>query len=364
MLEKLIFPTQSIWQILPISLILLFIPVLVIQYRRYGAVSFVRLVMVSSFVFYLIVAFLITILPLPSLSEVLALKTQKVNMVNLIPFNFLSENIIAPGRFSSGFTSTVFVDILANILVFIPLGFYIRYYFQKSFRATIYAALVLSLFFEITQFTGIYGVYPYPYRVCDVDDVMLNVLGAMIGDQMVPYSRRLLPNLEVELLQGDVNTDSVGLFRRLLALLIDWSLVIVSLLIFVDVLRIPLWITGIASILIVFVFVPEISQYKQTIGMRVLKICYDSLDGSSITLWEILVRNLSSIGAFILIPIVLNWLTLLLDLQASDKGLHFITGFIILVPVIFFGSDWLLTITKTHRTWYERLSGVILSVKH
>ena len=41
--------------------------------------------------------------------------------------------------------------------------------------------MTASLLIEAAQLTGLFGIYPYAYRCCDVDDVITNTLGAALG---------------------------------------------------------------------------------------------------------------------------------------------------------------------------------------
>lgn len=63
----------------------------------------------------------------------------------------------------------------------IPFGMYLRYYYKCSLKKTFLFTLLLSLFFEFTQLTGLYGIYPRPYRLCDIDDLITNTLGGVLG---------------------------------------------------------------------------------------------------------------------------------------------------------------------------------------
>lgn len=47
--------------------------------------------------------------------------------------------------------------------------------------------LGLSLVFELTQLSGLFGLYPRPYRLADVDDLMTNTLGGMVGYWLRPW---------------------------------------------------------------------------------------------------------------------------------------------------------------------------------
>ena len=55
-----------------------------------------------------------------------------------------------------------FFQIVANVAMFTPLGIYLRYYFGCSLKKTLLFSLLLSLFFELTQLTGLYGYYRGP----------------------------------------------------------------------------------------------------------------------------------------------------------------------------------------------------------
>ena len=56
-----------------------------------------------------------------------------------------------------------------------PFGVYLRYYFCYHWRKTLQLSFLLSLFFELTQLSGLYFVYPGSYRLFDVDDLIVNM---------------------------------------------------------------------------------------------------------------------------------------------------------------------------------------------
>ncbi|MGE9575057.1 VanZ family protein, partial [Escherichia coli] len=66
---------------------------------------------------------------------------------------------------------SVFLEPAFNVLLLIPFGIYLRYYFRLSFMKTMIASFCLSLFFELTQLSGLYFIYPRPYRLFDVNDL-------------------------------------------------------------------------------------------------------------------------------------------------------------------------------------------------
>ena len=73
-----------------------------------------------------------------------------------------------------------------NFIMIIPFGIYLRYYFRCGFRRTFLFSFLLSLFFELTQLTGLYFLYPRGYRLFDVDDLLNNTLGGIAGYLCAP----------------------------------------------------------------------------------------------------------------------------------------------------------------------------------
>ena len=85
---------------------------------------------------------------------------------NFIPFKEIF-------RYSIG--STKFIkNIVGNIMLFIPFGFFSSYYLKnKKMLTPVILTLVTSLTIEVVQY--------YIGRVFDIDDIILNVLGGIIG---------------------------------------------------------------------------------------------------------------------------------------------------------------------------------------
>lgn len=65
-------------------------------------------------------------------------------------------------------------NVIGNMIMFMPYGFFISYFLKAEKKSTIiYLSIIVSLTIEITQL--IIG------RVFDVDDIMLNIIGGLIG---------------------------------------------------------------------------------------------------------------------------------------------------------------------------------------
>ena len=63
----------------------------------------------------------------------------------------------------------------------IPFGAYLRYYWKMDMKKIALLSFALTLFIEVGQLTGLFFIYPGSYRLCDVDDLMCNTLGGVIG---------------------------------------------------------------------------------------------------------------------------------------------------------------------------------------
>ncbi len=71
-----------------------------------------------------------------------------------------------------------FGNLLGNIVMFIPLGAFLKLLYNYSFRKTVFIAFLAAFCIELTQY--IQHLFHY-YRDVDIDDVMLNTLGAATG---------------------------------------------------------------------------------------------------------------------------------------------------------------------------------------
>src|SRR5690625_7064385 len=85
----------------------------------------------------------------------------------------------------------------------------------------------VSLFFEITQISGLYGIYTCPYRLFNVDDLILNTLGSVIGFLVAPTILALFPSKEQVLEKSNriFKEDVVRPLPQLFAILIDYIVI-------------------------------------------------------------------------------------------------------------------------------------------
>lgn len=215
----------------PIVATLFTVPYVAYNYHKYGSVFSLRITIVYSFILYLLCIYCLVILPLPT-GE--AAEQLHGHNIQLIPFTFLKDMLdrssfvlSRPATWVTLFTNWAFLTALFNLFMTMPFGVYLRYYFRCSWQKTLVLSFLLSLFFELTQLTGLYFLYPGSYRVCDVDDLITNTCGSMLGYLLGGIACRLLPSRE------EIDQDSfrrgrqVSLLRRAVALLYDGAMCVV-----------------------------------------------------------------------------------------------------------------------------------------
>ena len=204
------------------------LPFVIRHYRKYGGIAVMRTIVVYSFILYCMCAFLLTVLPLPSREAVMAMPDHPIRWipgydwyVGMKKIGFNSDNLTSLGLWKKFFTSSDFFQILFNIVMTVPLGLYLRYYFRFTLRETILAGFCASLFFEVTQYTALYGYYPKPYRYTEVDDLINNTLGAVIGYAVQPLICKILPTRDEIDRISYKKGERVTILRRLFAYVID-----------------------------------------------------------------------------------------------------------------------------------------------
>ena len=104
-----------------------------------------------------------------------------------------------------------------------PFGVYLRYYFCYNWRKTLRLSFLLSLFFELTQLSGLYFIYPGSYRLFDVDDLIVNTAGSMIGFALAGPVSHLLPTRQELDTVSFRRGASISFTRRVFSFLADMA---------------------------------------------------------------------------------------------------------------------------------------------
>lgn len=116
---------------------------------------------------------------------------------------------------------TAVFQLLFNIVFFMPLGFIAGYLLRMRAWTTVLLAFGISAMVEIAQLTGLFGLYDYAYRCCDVDDLICNTLGGALGW----LCARALGGSKTEDVSRPEITRQPGFVRRCVAFWIDMSIV-------------------------------------------------------------------------------------------------------------------------------------------
>lgn len=133
--------------------------------------------------------YLIFILYILSLFQVVTFQDVNYGTSNFIPFKEI---------FRYNFGSRLFVkNIVGNILLFLPYGYFVSDYLKTNkARHTIFLTLLVSTTIEIVQLN--IG------RTFDIDDIILNVIGGVLGYLLYTAIRNIISKLPTALKNDSV----------------------------------------------------------------------------------------------------------------------------------------------------------------
>lgn len=162
-----------------------------------------------AWILYLAGLLIFTLLPLPS--DPVAACAAIIHWDNYVPFGSF---VAVADQFRDGesLRGTLYaLSILLNIALFVPLGALAETTWRmrrapegapadgsrlarsiphRRVLAWVVIGCALSCLIELTQYTGLFGVVPCTYRVVDIDDVIMNTLGAYAGVRLLPFMAR------------------------------------------------------------------------------------------------------------------------------------------------------------------------------
>ena len=147
------------------------------------------------FVCYVVVIFMVVVLKVNH--EALSITRDCIKMnrasgfwnYNIIPFKTI--------RTYMNLGSSVGIEnLVGNIIPFLPVGFLLRFIFDKScMKKTFWVSLFIVIIFESIQFFACIGFF-------DIDDIILNVLSSVLGCVIcAPITKRvkiIMNNFEIQ----------------------------------------------------------------------------------------------------------------------------------------------------------------------
>ena len=324
--------------IFPFIAAVLTFPYALYQYNRHGSVSKLRTLIIFSFILYMIIAFFMVSLPLPDPETTVGNRWQ--DHLNLIPFRqiwlYWKDREITLSAIRTYLTSMSLWQLLFNILLTVPFGIYLRYYFKQSLGRTILFSFLLSLFYEVSQFTALFGIYPGPYRLADVEDLICNTLGGVLGYQIAYVFSAVLPSRDAIDAYCRAEGKKVTGFRRFWSVLFDYLFSEIVLL-FLCGTAIVLWphlehsavyqqLNG-WSFFCAASLLQVLLTNGSTLGHSICRMILVSEDGGIASKGQLIVRYLS-LWLFTEFPLVLS------SLHADGKTV-FLNDFVLFALILF-----------------------------
>lgn len=346
----------------PFLAILLLLPFLIRQYHRYGAISGWMVGVNYAFIFYLLCAYALTILPLPTVDQVRAM-TGPVENLHLFDFvhDFITYSgfvLTQPRTWLHAAKSPQFIQPFFNLLLTLPFGMFLRYQYKKRFVTSLVLAFCLTLSFELIQRSALFGLYPRPYRLFDVDDLLLNTCGAMLGWLISGPLAKILPKKEDIVETLEERSHRVSINRKSVAILLDLTVIIVCDVTYNLIVGQPHQLISILLYLF-WVVVPELVGWP-TLGQRLVHLKLTDKSGGKAGVLQVVLRNLFGyvlvIGLFAAELYVLNQTGTVI---ASELGTYyFLSLFGLFLILVFVISLFVSLFTK--QFFHEILSGTRL----
>lgn len=279
--------------------LLLIAPWVRLQYRRFGRFRGWPAVVSTAIVLYGCALIAFTMFPLPDTTSAYCAKHAGRSYWQLSPLASLDDvaAYASDHTLVQTLTSGVLLQVVMNVILFIPLGFLLAYRWRQSWWRAVLAAFALSLAIELTQGTGLWGLVDCPYRLADVDDLITNTVGGLVGWVLGWWLGRYLPD-PVPLPVPDLDPPSVG--RRGLAVVVDlvtYLTVLLGLLVLDEQLaEAPdrgttpfILLSGVVSLL-AFVALPAVLPSRAGPGGLSVDVVLTSTAGGRAPMWALLVR--------------------------------------------------------------------------
>lgn len=281
-----------------VTLPLIIAPLVYGHFRRFGKWHGWPAVVMLGTIFYGCGVVAFTMFPLPVITAGFCEKHEALRHWNWEPFRFvpgLMSSIKEKGVLES-LGSAMFLAEVFNVVMTFPLGFILVYRFRSSVRKSVLIGFLVSLAIELTQHTAIWGVYSCPYRVSELDDLIMNTFGALLGGLVARRWGHLLPDVHP---RADQLPRTPTLGRRVVAGLLD--VVVVTLVAAFAELVVAIWtrrsggdLPGVFSLseqvvaivlapLVLFFLFPMIRKDGATVGQVCVFLRPERMGGGALT---------------------------------------------------------------------------------
>ncbi|MBF4161127.1 VanZ family protein [Nocardioides acrostichi] len=154
--------------------VVLLIPTAAVQYRRDGRLGPGDLVTLLGAAVYGLALWTYTLLPLPA-------GTYRCKVAQWHVFGTIGQIGLPERGLQPFLRDPAVLQVLFNVLLFVPLGYYVRVVLKRGVAVATLVGFAASLAIELTQYTAVWGIFGCAYRQLDVDDLLLNTVGALGG---------------------------------------------------------------------------------------------------------------------------------------------------------------------------------------
>ena len=337
-MESYLFPIQVAAATFPFIALLFTLPYVIWQYRKFERIPVWKVIVTYSFIFYMISAYYLVILPLPTIESVA--KLDAANHVLLEPLQslraFITKSNLSLAEKDELITilrSEEILQLCFNVLLVVPFGMYMRYYFRRNWWQTLLLSFGLSLFFELTQLTGLYWIYPQPYRYFELDDLICNTLGGMVGFWIAPALHLFLPDKDALDAAARRVTPQVSIIRRIVATIVDWAIVLavyaIAVYLLTNMLHVKMEHPSLTRLIpvgcaMVYEIVCSAITGGYTPGKALLRLRVMTDDGKKARLWQYCVRYSLLYGVIYAGPLLI--LAMLAAMPGWPTYLQYLAG--------------------------------------
>ena len=278
----------------PYLAILALIPYIVYTYQTKKIIYTRKSINFYMLVIFFLCAYFMTMLPFPTIEKVQSLKT---SYVQLIPFRIFYDYFKDSGLVTSDITtllpslkSGAFLGPVFNVMMLMPIGYFLREIFGFGRRKTFLTGFCMSLLFELTQLSGLFFIYPRPYRIFDVDDLICNTAGAIVGWYLLPIVKRYSPIGKVVGTRVLKQGGGISLRRRFPAIMIDQCIALALTVILMFLLKLH-WMNDFFLLMLIFMLFNVATAFilrifHSTPGFYLCGLQLNTRNGLPLRIWQ------------------------------------------------------------------------------
>lgn len=338
----------------PLVAFLFTFPFILVEYHKFGSISVYKSFILYLFILYLICAYFLVILPLPTIREVALLKTPRTQ---LVPFMFIvdfiknsSFDIKNINTYFGVLKESYFYVPLFNILLTVPFGFFLKYYLKFDLKKIALSSFLLSLFFELTQLSGLYFIYPRGYRLFDVDDLILNTLGGVVGYLLCKPWLKILPEREKIEKKALEKGKNISGLKRTVSFILDLFLCALIDFPIKLILSDPKYLMFV--VIGIYYFLIPLFLNNSTLGEKFLNMKVVNYQNEE-NYQSLFIRRITFVGLYIVIPYIIYKIIFILG---NNVIIKIIGGFYFIGIIFFYFFEFLKYLFTKKEMLYEKIS--------